>query len=63
MQKPGQHLIPVCIQPNGITEFYKLLGEFKMNNAITTETKEKRKKKFMNNVVKLLDSYFDSYET
>ena len=46
---------------NEVSDFYKLLGEFKMHNVISTEEKQ-RKKWVINNVVKLYRNFFDSYE-
>ena len=46
---------------NGISEFYKFLGEFEKDKVITTTTRE-REKGVMNNVVKLYGNYFDFYE-
>ena len=46
---------------NGISEFYKFLGEFETGKVITIATME-RENGVMNNVVKLYGIYFDSYE-
>ena len=46
---------------NDTSEFYKILSEFKIHKIIPTKTRERRKR-VMNNVVKLYGCYFDSYE-